>query len=48
VWQLEQPLNLLTNVRVSGVPAAEVKWTAEYQRNGLTEFTRVIGNPTEY
>jgi|GEM_PF-1675837 len=48
VWQLDQALNLLTNATVTGVPAAEVKWTAEYQRDGQTQFTRVIGNPTGY
>jgi hypothetical protein len=48
VWQLDQAFNLLTNATVTGVPAAEVKWTAEYQRNGQTEFTRVIGNPSGY
>ncbi len=48
VWQLDQALNLLTNVTVTGAPAAEVKWTAEFQRNGQTQFTRVIGNPSGY
>lgn len=48
VWELEQPLNLLTNATVTGVPAAGVQWTAEYQRNGQTQFTRVISNPWGY
>lgn len=48
VWQLDQAFNLLTNATVTGVPAAEVKWTAEFQRNGQTQFTRVIGNPSGY
>ncbi len=48
VWDLAQPFNLLTNATVTGVPAAEVKWKAEYQRNGQTQFTRVIGNPSGY
>ena len=48
VWQLDQPLNLLTNVTVTGVPAAEVKWAAEYRRNGQLAFTRIISNPAGY
>jgi hypothetical protein len=48
VWQLDQAFNLLTNATVTGVPASEVKWTAEFQRNGQTQFTRVIGNPSGY
>lgn len=48
VWQLDQAFNLLTNATVTGVPASEVKWTAEFQRGGQTQFTRVIGNPSGY
>ncbi|HEX8531855.1 MAG TPA: hypothetical protein VF646_17600 [Cytophagales bacterium] len=48
VWDLSQPLNLSTNATVTGVSAAQVKWTAEYQRNGQTQFSRVIGNPSGY
>ncbi len=48
VWDLAQPLNLLTNSTVTGGPAANVKWTAEYQRDGQTQFTRVISNPSAF
>ncbi len=47
-WSLDQPLNLLTNVAVTGVPASEVKWEIEYRRNGQTSFKRVIDNPSGY
>jgi hypothetical protein len=48
-WLLDQPLNLLTNIAVTGgVSVAQVKWAAEYQRDGQTAFTRVIDNPAGY
>jgi hypothetical protein len=47
-WSLDQPLNLLTNVAVTGVPAGGVKWEVEYRRNGQTSFKRVVENPAGY
>jgi hypothetical protein len=47
-WSMDQPLDLMTNIAVTGVPAAEVKWAIDYRRNGQTVFTRVIDNPTGY